>query len=290
MPPETPMQTPGTCPHTCTVTVPLTADEFPDETLALVCRFLHLKQLGRLACVARRFTELALTEPGSGARISAIEEGARLQIEAVMACGGAGGAGGAVAKRSGETWMRALWRTQYCLVFHDICGSNGQLFNDNASCRRTQSFAGAVCITKTPLPYVNGAFRFCVKIDEMGSTYAGALEVGFTTSNPDAGEVATFRYLSDKGKDHRWWVRGNAYMQNDLATGDLVEVALLPTGAFQIRINGQVCAGLELWERRREEEGRLAGSTPPSGSSGTAVFGVVGVFGKVCAVTLLHPK
>ena len=37
--------------------LPLGSDEFPDEVLAVVCRFLGLRGLGRLACVARRFTE-----------------------------------------------------------------------------------------------------------------------------------------------------------------------------------------------------------------------------------------
>jgi hypothetical protein len=34
--------------------LPLGSDEFPDEALAVVCRFLGLRGLGRLACVARR--------------------------------------------------------------------------------------------------------------------------------------------------------------------------------------------------------------------------------------------
>ena len=122
---------------------PLGDDEFPDEALALVCRFLGIRQLGRLACVARRFTEPTLTEPGSGARISAIEEGARLQTEAATVCDGVGG--GATTKRAGETWVRVLWRTQYRLTFHEICGPNARLYNDNASSFRTKSFADAIC-------------------------------------------------------------------------------------------------------------------------------------------------
>ena len=46
--------------------LPLGDDEFPDEALALVCRFLGLRELGRLACAARRFTEPTLTELGGG--------------------------------------------------------------------------------------------------------------------------------------------------------------------------------------------------------------------------------
>eukprot|EP01046_Picozoa_sp_COSAG06_P062039 COSAG06_NODE_13842_length_1213_cov_11.833932_1_plen_152_part_10 len=40
--------------------LPLGGNEFPDEALAVVCRFLGLRGLGRLACVARRFTEPTL--------------------------------------------------------------------------------------------------------------------------------------------------------------------------------------------------------------------------------------
>ena len=41
---------------------PGTTDEFPDEVLALVCSFLSLKGLGRLACTARRFTQPTFPE------------------------------------------------------------------------------------------------------------------------------------------------------------------------------------------------------------------------------------
>ena len=40
----------------------LWSDEFPDEVLAVVCRFLGVRELGRLARVSRRFTERTLTE------------------------------------------------------------------------------------------------------------------------------------------------------------------------------------------------------------------------------------
>jgi hypothetical protein len=61
----------------------------PDEALAVVFCFLGPRELGRLACVARRFTEATLTEPGGGGGggaggaqlLSPIEEGARLQLE-----------------------------------------------------------------------------------------------------------------------------------------------------------------------------------------------------------------
>jgi hypothetical protein len=65
--------------------LPLGSDEFPDEVLAVVCRFLGLRGLGRLACVARRFTEPTLTEPGGAKLLSPIEEGARLRLAAAAA-------------------------------------------------------------------------------------------------------------------------------------------------------------------------------------------------------------
>eukprot|EP01046_Picozoa_sp_COSAG06_P017495 COSAG06_NODE_1191_length_10329_cov_229.517107_1_plen_79_part_10 len=70
-------------------TFPLT--DTPDETLALICRFLGLRELGRLACAARRFTEPTLTEPGGAKLLSPIEEGARLRLAAAAAAGGGGG-------------------------------------------------------------------------------------------------------------------------------------------------------------------------------------------------------
>ena len=57
--------------------LPLGDDEFPDEALALVCSLLGLRELGRLACVARRFTEPTLTEPG-GAKLASACCGLRL--------------------------------------------------------------------------------------------------------------------------------------------------------------------------------------------------------------------
>eukprot|EP01046_Picozoa_sp_COSAG06_P071645 COSAG06_NODE_20592_length_788_cov_231.997097_1_plen_110_part_10 len=103
------------------MTLPLGDDEFPDEALAVVCSFLGPRELGRLACAARRFTEPTLTDPGGGGGggaggaqlLSPIEEGARLRLAA--GCGGSGG--GAAERRAGETWVRALWRVQHRLEF-----------------------------------------------------------------------------------------------------------------------------------------------------------------------------
>ena len=98
--------------------LPLGGDEFPDQVLALVCSHLGPRELGRLACVARHFTEPTLTEPGGGGGggaggaqlLSPIEEGARLRLAA-------GGSGGAAVRLAGETWVRALWRVQCPLKF-----------------------------------------------------------------------------------------------------------------------------------------------------------------------------
>jgi hypothetical protein len=99
--------------------LPLGDDEFPDEILAVVCSFLDLRELGRLACTARRFVEPAFTEPGGGsgsvggAKLSPIEEGARLRLAATMAGGGGGGGasdGVAPVRLEDETWVRAMWR------------------------------------------------------------------------------------------------------------------------------------------------------------------------------------
>ena len=97
--PETqtqPANSEGTPPHSvaktmqqpATTLLPLGGDEFPDEVLAVVCRFLGLADLGRLARVSRRFSERTLTELGdeSGSGVlSAIEEGARVQVAGI--CG-----------------------------------------------------------------------------------------------------------------------------------------------------------------------------------------------------------
>eukprot|EP01046_Picozoa_sp_COSAG06_P033487 COSAG06_NODE_3421_length_5370_cov_8.010245_3_plen_188_part_00 len=117
--------------------LPLGDDEFPDDVLAVVCSFLALRELGRLACVARRFTEPTLTEPGSGGAggaklLSPIEEGARLQLAA-----GSGGGGGAAERLEGETWVRALWRVQCPLKFTS-CGPKVVLSEEGALPARAQ--------------------------------------------------------------------------------------------------------------------------------------------------------
>ena len=119
--------------------LPLGDDEFPDDVLAVVCSFLALRELGRLACAARRFTEPTLTEPGGGGGgvggaklLSPIEEGARLQLAA-----GSGGGGGASERLAGETWVRALWRVRYPLKFTS-CGWEVVLSEEGALPARAQ--------------------------------------------------------------------------------------------------------------------------------------------------------
>jgi hypothetical protein len=118
--------------------LPLGDDEFPDDVLAVVCSFLALRELGRLACVARRFTEPTLTEPGGGggaggAKLSPIEEGARLQL----AAGSGGGGGGAAERLEGETWVWALWCVRYPLKFTS-CGPEVELSEEGALPARAQ--------------------------------------------------------------------------------------------------------------------------------------------------------
>jgi hypothetical protein len=112
--------------------LPLGGDDFPDEAVAIVCHSLGPRELGRLACVSRRFTECTLTEPGSeggagGVRLSPIEEGARLRLAA------GAGTGGGPAKRGQPTWLRALWYAEYRLAFTS-CGPRVTLSEDGASC------------------------------------------------------------------------------------------------------------------------------------------------------------
>ena len=112
--------------------LPLGDDKFPDDILALICSVLGLRELGRLACVARRFTEAMLTEPGGAKLLSPIEEGARLQLAA-----GRGGGGGAAERWAGETWVRALWRVQCPLKFTS-CGPAVVLSEEGALPARAQ--------------------------------------------------------------------------------------------------------------------------------------------------------
>eukprot|EP01046_Picozoa_sp_COSAG06_P020769 COSAG06_NODE_1535_length_9155_cov_68.266343_3_plen_236_part_00 len=108
-----------------------------DEVLVNICRFLGVRELGRLACVARRFTEPTLT--GGAKLLSPIEEGARLRLAAagVAAVPPAGKTGGgasgvvAAVRLAGDTWMRALWRVESRLLFTS-CGPEVVLSEEGA--------------------------------------------------------------------------------------------------------------------------------------------------------------
>ena len=121
--------------------LPLGDDEFPDDIIALICRFLGLRGLGRLACVARRFTEPTLTEPGGAKLLSPIEEGARLRLEAAVAGGGASG-GAAAVRLADDTWVRALWRVESRLLFTS-CGPKVMLSEEGALRLRAAGRAAA---------------------------------------------------------------------------------------------------------------------------------------------------
>eukprot|EP01046_Picozoa_sp_COSAG06_P029009 COSAG06_NODE_2656_length_6487_cov_109.872260_8_plen_240_part_00 len=127
-----------------------------DEVLVNICRFLGLRELGRLACVARRYPEPTLTEPGGARLLSPIEEGARLRLAAAAAAGGGGGGGGgggssggaAVLRLAGDTWLRALWRVESRLLFTS-CGPGVVLSEEGALRLRAAGRAAAAtrCLT-----------------------------------------------------------------------------------------------------------------------------------------------
>ena len=98
-------------PAPSTTLLPLSGDEFPDEALAAVCCFLGPRELGRLACVSRRFTERTLTEPG-GEWLSVVEEGARLHVKRLNEEAPA-------AKRRTVTWLQLLAERLEHLQFYD---------------------------------------------------------------------------------------------------------------------------------------------------------------------------
>eukprot|EP01044_Picomonas_judraskeda_P004308 COSAG03_NODE_377_length_8385_cov_12.259353_6_plen_268_part_00 len=122
--------------------LPLGSSDFPDEVLAIVCCFLSLSDLGRLACVSRRFTQPALAEPGGRCRaratLSAIEEGARLRLTCMAAEGP-----GAV-RMPEETWLRALWREEYGLAF-TACPGTTTSENGSVASRHSYGHQAVTC-------------------------------------------------------------------------------------------------------------------------------------------------
>ena len=105
--------------------------DFPDVVLSIICRFLTARELARLACVSRRFTQRTLTEPGtSGALLSPIEDAARLRLAAA-----------ALTMGGHSSWVRALWaaecprdRTWRC------CGGGSGAYSTRLTLRRNGTF------------------------------------------------------------------------------------------------------------------------------------------------------
>ena len=98
----------------CTALAPAASlgdQDFPDELVAIICGRLCAKDLGRLACVARRFTQRTLVKQGAGrAKLSPIEEGAR---QAVLRWPQHGCMGQGIRKPH-EPYVRVLWRLEQC--------------------------------------------------------------------------------------------------------------------------------------------------------------------------------
>eukprot|EP01046_Picozoa_sp_COSAG06_P017592 COSAG06_NODE_1202_length_10285_cov_57.400648_6_plen_320_part_00 len=178
--------------------LPLGDDKFPDDILALICSVLGLRELGRLACAARRFTEPTLTEPGGGvggAKLSPIEEGARLRLAAAVAGGGGSGCGGAsggaaAVRLADETWMRALWRVEYRLQFTS-CGPAVVLSEEGALRLRAAGRAAAAtrCLggghAWAPAPACTHSGAGCLSCSGRGARCAcGALRAVAAVTRP----------------------------------------------------------------------------------------------------------
>ena len=165
--------------------LPLGDDQFPDEALAVVCSFLGLRELGRLASVARRFTEPTLTEPGGAQLLSPIEDGARLRLVVVVAAGGGGGGGGgascgvAAVQLADETWMRALWRVLSIVQYRfTSCGPNVVLSEEGALRLRACGGEGSSLGTHTG----SRSLRSC--LPELQWARGGALRVVVAVTRP----------------------------------------------------------------------------------------------------------
>lgn len=113
--------------------VSLDSDELPDEALAIICHFLGVRELGRFACVLRRFTQCTLTEPGGGTLLSPIEEGARLRLLSMVP------GGGDLVSRNGEaSWLRALWYAECTKAVFTSCSPDVVLSEEGACRDETQ--------------------------------------------------------------------------------------------------------------------------------------------------------
>eukprot|EP01043_Picozoa_sp_COSAG02_P079045 COSAG02_NODE_18091_length_961_cov_2.990719_1_plen_227_part_10 len=83
----------------------------PDEAVALICSFLGAQDLGRMACVARRFTERVLTEPDIADKVSAIEQGAILRAHRLLVAAGLEFT--PPERQEDESWLRMLSRVEH---------------------------------------------------------------------------------------------------------------------------------------------------------------------------------
>ena len=100
---------------------PWVSSALPNDMLALVCCYLGPCELGRLACVARRFTE---GDDGGAQQLSPIEEGARLRLQLMVTRGG-----GSATQNGEATWLLAL-RSVECPVVFASCGPEVVLSDD----------------------------------------------------------------------------------------------------------------------------------------------------------------
>ena len=169
-------------------------------------------------------------------------------------------------------------------MFHKNVGENGQLSAGNTVLTRVRSYSGACGATATPVPFVDGAWRFNVKIEKLDG-FAGNLEVGFTSSGPHS---ENFVWTEDLPRhEGSWWVRGNAFLpRKGLKVGDVLSVALLPTGAFEIHINGKVSDSIRQTEARTLADLQETGVVKALPPATAVLFGVVGVYGQTAAVSL----
>jgi hypothetical protein len=159
------------------------SDEFPDEALALVCRFCDSQSLGRLACVSRRFTSPSLKNcfGGRGARLSPIDEGARLQLQL------AAGPAQLVAGREqpvGGAWRRTLWRERPNNATWSACHSDVDLSEDGTlatNCRGdSTSHRFAVC--GSAVHVMDGTRRFYAEFTVVKK--ANAIAIGVVQAGP----------------------------------------------------------------------------------------------------------
>jgi hypothetical protein len=169
--------------------MPLGSDEFPDEALAVVCRFLEPWELGRLACVSRRFTERTLAEPrgessvarrggGGGVEVwSVIEEGARLRVLShPRVLSGVG-----VATRAeGQSWPQVLH--ELTLRF-TVTSTTMMVPRDHgASVRCTHSSGSQAVVCQEPAMVTGLHYAELTYLEGQGAPFVGVVGLGFDAS------------------------------------------------------------------------------------------------------------